>query len=646
MNFRLPLATVILLSILAATSSAQDGVSTGGAARTKYLGSLGIIPSPAEVVVEDFVNYHRHEIARPKAGAAVGLELRFGGESVAPGRDAILQVGLSTALSHDREHLRPLNLALVIDKSGSMAADNKLVRVKQSLLELVSKLRPNDILSIVAFDSEAGVILPAGPVGNGQQARSLIQSLEPGNSTNLNSGLMLGYKEAAKHYSRESTNRVILLTDGIANVGEVDPEKIAANSLGYNDKGVDLSTIGVGLDLNKELLRRLAKSGRGLNHFVADSEDIKKVFDKEVQSLLSPVATEPNLEIEIGPGFQLEQIYGYEPKINGGRVRIKLDNMNTGMTEVVLLRLKRVGEGRLTARAHLSYFDLDRNRQVGKEADASIEGGGKSEWLSDDSVAKNYTIANLAQAIHDMSVDCEARRFVQAESHLNSAVDAAYERYPSCEDPDIKRTMTMALQYQTALRKQNADTKPERSRDIGEVHGRNLIPNGDFALGNCGFLSPNLPYTAPTDNCLWPGSYTVAPSFLHPKLHRLVADQEFLAPKQPHGGEQVLFANAGGTEQMTVWTAKVHCRPHATYRISFQAVSITPGAASIPTFEIRINSDRSDPQVAAEGAYKEISMIWDSKNETSATIRILRLPMPQNGRLIGIANIEMIEDQR
>src|SRR5918911_639209 len=142
---------------------------------------------------------------------------------------------------------------------------------------------------------------------------------------------MLGYQEALKNYRKEGTNRVVLLTDGIANRGVTDPAQIARDSLSFNDRGVDLSTIGVGLDLNKDLLRELAKSGRGLFHFVADAEDINKVFVKELQSLISPIATEPNVEIEYDASdLELAQLYGYEPKIRDGRVTIKLDNMNSG----------------------------------------------------------------------------------------------------------------------------------------------------------------------------------------------------------------------------------------------------------------------------------------------------------------------------
>jgi len=628
--------------LLASVAIAQDGVSTAGAARARYLGNLGLIPAAREVAVEDFVNYHRHEIGRPKAGEAVALDLRWGSNKVSSSKEAVLQVGLSTALAHDRKQLRPLNLSLVIDKSGSMGEANKLVRVKSALLTLMNQLRPTDTLSIIAFDSEAEVVLSASRVGDREAAKSIIQRIEPGSTTNINAGLMLGYQEALKNFSKEATNRVILLTDGIANRGVTNPDEIAKASLGYNDRGVDLSTIGVGLDLNKDLLSTLAKSGRGLFHFVADSEDIDKVFAKEAQSLLSPVASEPNLEIEYGPGLELEKVYGYEPKIGGNSVKIKLDTMNSGMTEVVLLRFKTRGEklSALPVKVRLSYYDLDGNKTVETTQKVTVNAGGGSDMLQDSSVAKNYSIAVLAQSIRDMATACEAKKYREAEAILNTAIEKTSKRYPNLDDEDIKRTLAIAQKYQEALQKENL-TNGER--DGVQTNEDNLIQNGDFSLGNWGFTSPGLAYTDPTENSLWPAGYTVAPRFNSPHLHRLVSAEEFTAVKRPKGNEQVLFANAGGTEAMVIWTAQVTCKPNTTYRISFQSISLTPGREWIPTFEIRINGERSEPQIAGAGVYGEVSMKWDSKKAKTATISIVRMPIPHGGGLIGISNIEMIK---
>jgi hypothetical protein len=309
--------------------------------------------------------------------------------------------------------------------------------------------------------------MPARPLGDGEAVKRLIRGIEPGSATNIHAGLMLGYREALKTYQRDATNRVILLTDGIANQGVTDPAKIAQDSLSFNDRGIDLSTIGVGLDLNKDLLRQLAKSGRGLFHFVADAQDIKKVFIREVQSLVSPVASEPNVEIEYGAGLELAQLYGYEPQLRENSVKLKLDNMNSGLTQIVLLRFRPArgydGGSRLPVRVRFTYYDLEQKKQIVKtqEVSLAVKQGPPVEMLKDDEVAKNFSIALLAQAIHDMAAASEAQHYQEAEKLLTSAIAKTYQRYPNLEDEDITRTLLIAQKYQDVLKKYNQRRDPK-----------------------------------------------------------------------------------------------------------------------------------------------------------------------------------------
>src|SRR5262245_52598752 len=121
---------VLFFALPNAAMAQQQGVSSAAAARTRYLSEIGSMPTPREVAVEEFVNYHQHQIGRPKAGEAVALDMRWGNDQVSATRhEAVLQVGFSTALATDRAQLRPVNLALVIDKSGSMADIDKISRV-------------------------------------------------------------------------------------------------------------------------------------------------------------------------------------------------------------------------------------------------------------------------------------------------------------------------------------------------------------------------------------------------------------------------------------------------------------------------------------------------------------------------------------
>jgi Ca-activated chloride channel homolog len=457
-GLKLILFFVICFGAFESAALGQAGVSTAAAARTRALSEAGMLPASREVAVEEFINYHTHQIGRPKAGEAIALDVRWGNDqSAGSGQEAILQVGFSAALANDRRERPPLNLALVIDKSGSMSDADKMSNVKSALLTMLSQLRETDIVSIVVFDSYASVLSPARPLYDRRGVIQCIQSISPGSATNIHAGLMLGFEEARKNFRKNATNRVILLTDGIANEGVTDPASIARDSLRFNDLGIDLSTIGVGLDLNKDLLRQLAKSGRGLFHFVADGRDVQKVFLTELQSLVAPVANDPNLEIEYGSDLDLQQLYGYEPQFRNRGASIKLDHMNQGMTQVVMMRFRindrKTFSSRPTVRVRFSYYDVEQKKMIVKTQDVSLtlKSGPSIDPLKDHEVRKNYTIALLAQAIHDMAVACESGRYPEAESLLASAIAGAYQRYPSEEDQDINRTLAIAKQYQRAL---------------------------------------------------------------------------------------------------------------------------------------------------------------------------------------------------
>ncbi len=451
----------------------QDSASSASVSRSRALANSGkatpgrtyykttTFTPPDEVAVEEFVNYHKHRLPLPKVGQGVAMDVRWGNDEVTRNqREAVLQIGFTTAEVTERTDLRPLNLALVIDKSGSMAADDKMSRVKESLRTMIKKLRPDDIISLVAFDSDAQVILPATRIGDGYEIKRAIDCLEPNGSTNLHAGLILGYKEAQKNYRKDATNRVILLTDGIANVGVIEPGKIAAESSEFNGQGIDLSTIGVGLELNNDLLRSLAKSGRGLYHFISDYKDIDKVFVNEVQSLISSVAKRVEVKVEYDPNLEIEQLYGYSPRHQSKSFSIGLDDMNNGLTQVVMtrFRVRDFGKRSYPVKVRLSYFDVKGQKTVEQVQEVSLNPSDRDqcELLADSEVKKNYTIAELAQSLFEMSRAFKGGRYSEAERFLNQSATNATRRFPNMEDKDVRFILDIIENYRTDLRAYNS----------------------------------------------------------------------------------------------------------------------------------------------------------------------------------------------
>ncbi len=426
---------------------------------------------PETVMVEEFINYHKHRLPLPKAGQAVALDTRWGNDQISSSqREAVLQIGFTTAEVNDRNDLRPLNLSLVIDRSGSMAEGDKMSKVKESLQMFVGKLRPEDIISIVVFDTNAEVLLPAQSIGNGIEVRRAINCIAPQGSTNLHGGLMLGYKEAAKYFDKDSTNRVILLTDGIANQGVTDPSKIAAESSEYNGQGIDLSTIGVGLNLNNDLLQNLAKSGRGLYQFVSDYQDIQKVFANEVQSLMSRVAKKVEVNVDYDSNLELQKVYGYSPKARATGLTIGLDDMNSGLTQVVMMRFRAKNNMESSSvKVRLSYFDEKRQKMIEEIQTVNLQMSDRKycPLLADGEVKKNYTIAELSQSLFDMTNSAKSQNYRQAENILNTSISETYKRFPNMEDKDIRHILDIAEGYQRDLRAVN---RQRRNEDCGNCN--------------------------------------------------------------------------------------------------------------------------------------------------------------------------------
>lgn len=414
--------TVLWLSLLIGLLVALSGCAApqdASKARTRYLIDRGAIVPADEIRVAEYLNYYEQLFPAP-TDAAVGLDLRLGnGQIPVAGGEAWLQIGLQ-AREEERETTTPLNLALVIDKSGSMSAPDKMPYLKRSLRLFFESLDLDDIVAVVAYADDAQVILPAQKVGDKRWIQRTVDRLQPGGSTNLHAGLMLGFREVDRHFDIRRNNRVILLTDGIANRGVTDPARIAADAQAYNERGIYLSTIGLGLEFNDALLSQLARQGKGAYHFVDSAEEMDKVFRQEVAGLVEKVAREVSVTLQTAPGGQLLEITGYAGRPPADAVQVRLQDLETGDSQVLLARLA-VGPGRgayrPVATVTLHYVDVFAQRPESIEqkvtADTLIERD-YYDPLWDLEVLRNVTIQRTAEGLQEIDGLYRERRFEEA----------------------------------------------------------------------------------------------------------------------------------------------------------------------------------------------------------------------------------------
>lgn len=437
---------------------AQRGYSSASMGMSKQKSAQMIIPQPDEIVVEEYFNYHIHDLPLPEGNLAVGMDVRWGNNQVSPtSNEAVLQIGLTTGQKEAYLNSPPVNISLVIDKSGSMGADGRLVKTKQAMAELVKHLRPKDFISIVQFDHVASVVLPTQNVTNSAKIQEAISNIHLGGSTNLQDGIMLGFQEALKNDRTNVSSRVIVLTDAIANTGVIDPEKMIQNSQGYSaENSIDFAMIGVGVDFNYSLSRQLTQNGKNQIHFINDPDDIKKVFVNEVEALLYPAAKMPSIEIEFGENLELAQFYGYDPTVGNHTIRLNLNNMNAGLTQVILAKFKVKGGKKkgTNVKVKLNYFDIQKNQMVSQNLKTKLfidNSWTDYNMLQDRDVEKNYRIAQMAQDLKIMSEFHQKNQPFAAKGHLSLAIDSIKKEYPNPTDVDFLRMLNILENYMGRL---------------------------------------------------------------------------------------------------------------------------------------------------------------------------------------------------
>lgn len=195
----------------------------------------------------------------------------------------------------------PLNLSLVLDRSGSMSG-SKLQLAKDAACNLVSNLSSRDRVSIVAFDEEVTCMAPSAPVTDVAALHAAINAIHTAGQTALHQGWVEGGLQVSQHLSKDTTSRVILLTDGQANVGERNPDVLASHARGLADRGVSTTTMGIGDDYDELLLEGMARAGDGNFYHIQSSAQFEEFFGLELNGLANLFGNKVRLELRPRPG--------------------------------------------------------------------------------------------------------------------------------------------------------------------------------------------------------------------------------------------------------------------------------------------------------------------------------------------------------
>ena len=287
-------------------------VDTGSYSLARRYLQDGLQPPPEAIRVEEFVNsFDQGYQIPPNTDFAVyadGAPSPFHTDAT-----YLLRIGVQGYESSE-EVRSSAALTFVIDVSGSMAQDNRLGLVKQSLEILVNRMRADDTIAIVVYGTDARVILPPTNGSDRNTILNAIYSLETEGSTNLEAGLLLGYEMANRAYKFDGINRIILASDGVANVGNTSADGIAAQIRGYADAGIQLTTIGFGLgNYNDVMMEQLADQGDGNYGYIDTLREAEELFVDNIMSTLQVIGLDAKIQVEFDRNVvQQYRLIGYE----------------------------------------------------------------------------------------------------------------------------------------------------------------------------------------------------------------------------------------------------------------------------------------------------------------------------------------------
>ncbi|MCE9612204.1 MAG: VWA domain-containing protein [Chthoniobacter sp.] len=379
------------------------------------------------------------------AAPAADLTLR-----VAPERDVVFNGGSREVVvqidldARRPEHGKrsPMNLALVLDRSGSMQGA-KIEKARQAACVAVDHLGDDDYLSLVTFDNDTDVLLPPERVGgqrHREELKSRIERIRPGGGTAIHAGVSVGAQQVRRYLEKEFVNRIILMSDGLANVGPSRTSDLSALGRDLRRDGLSVTTVGLGDDYNEDLMTALAEASNANYYYVRDAEKLPCIFAEELGAARSLVARGVTLHIRVPAGVRLKEIIGQPdiqcrersasitlPEYFGGDkrrflARCVVEEKNTAPLEVAAVDLKYEAAGGGTAEPQQQAAKVNFTDEQ-KKSDATV----CVEVAKEVSVVENRLDKERAVQLSDQGNAQEAARVLRNRAGANAAAPAAVQ---------------------------------------------------------------------------------------------------------------------------------------------------------------------------------------------------------------------------
>lgn len=293
-----------------------------------------------------------------------------------------------------RRERPPLNISLVIDRSGSMAGRGKLQYVKKAAREMIDRLQYGDRFSLVAYDNRVDVLIPSEALEDRSRAKALIDRLAPRGGTNLGGGMLEGYRQVKNHLIPGGVNRVLLLSDGLANKGITSPAELSRRALIESERGVSISTFGVGSDFNEDLMAALSENGRGSYYYIDRPGEIPAILAREFSSAAATVALGMTISIDLRDDIEISEVLGYGVERRGSSITLRVGDLASGERRRFMIRFH---PPRLSLGSHSAGTVRMSYQPTGSSEHISTTGNLNLRYVEDTAAVKSNLNSEVAE---------------------------------------------------------------------------------------------------------------------------------------------------------------------------------------------------------------------------------------------------------
>lgn len=385
-------------------------------------------------------------------------------------RNVYLYVDLKAERSEKERERSPMNIAIVIDRSGSMADKNKLEYVKKAVNYIIDQVNEEDYVSVVMYDDYVDVLQRSQHVTDKYELRDKISHITPGGWTNLSEGMFEGYYQVEKNFSRGYVNRVFLLTDGLANRGITDRYELADRVRQKNRMdGITISTFGVGNDFNENLLADLADYGKGNYYYIRNSYDIPEIFASELRDIHNLVGQSTKIRVKFPNDYlTINKVFGYPYDVQGNDLVIDFKDVFSEQTKSVLIKfdIKRAIDRKLDFETELTYENVNSNfDKVSYQDIQSIRPGTAEEFKKgyNETVTQNISVFEANDMMETALREADNGNYGKAKDILKGAQEYMSNQMGQVQpSPEMRRQSESMDKYDEDLR--SADTKTDEEK--------------------------------------------------------------------------------------------------------------------------------------------------------------------------------------